>query len=98
MIDKILESNFALADFYSSYCAPCKALSPIIDDIAKNYKNIDVIKINIDKDTEIARKYGIMSVPTIVFFKKGEVLGKILNPDKKTILKKIESYSSHSLG
>ena len=97
-IDRILKSDFALADFYSNYCTPCKTLSPIIDDIAKNYMNIDVIKVNIDKDTEIARKYGIMSVPTVVFFKKGEVLEKVLNPDRKTLIKKIENYLSQSLG
>lgn len=79
------ESNFnkeimqadelVLVDFFATWCGPCKMLSPIISEIANEYSNIvKVCKVNIDENQDLVRKYNIMSVPTLIFFKKGEVV------------------------
>lgn len=62
-----------LVDFYADWCTPCKMMSPIIEEIAKDFKDkIMVLKINIDESPDIAQKYSVMSIPTIILFKDGE--------------------------
>ncbi len=61
-----------LIDFWAAWCGPCKMMSPVIDQIAEENDNIKVGKINIDEQQELAAKYGIMSIPTVVLFEKGE--------------------------
>lgn len=63
-----------LIDFYADWCGPCKMMSPIIDEIAEEMKEtVKVGKINVDENQDLAMKYGIMSIPTIVLLKNGEV-------------------------
>ena len=64
-----------LVDFYAEWCGPCKALSPVLEQIKDEYKDrADVIKIDIDENHELASKYNIRSVPTIMIFKNGNIL------------------------
>jgi len=64
-----------LADFYATWCGPCKALSPIIDDVAQEYSGkIKVVKVNTDESEELAQKFNITSVPTLIFFVNGNVV------------------------
>jgi thioredoxin 1 len=64
-----------LIDFYADWCGPCKTMSPVIQEVAKTVTGkARVVKINIDKNMDAARSYGIMSVPTFMVFKKGNVL------------------------
>jgi len=63
----------AIVDFYAEWCGPCKMMSPIIDEIATENPNIKVAKINVDENEELAAKYNIMSIPTIIIFKNGNV-------------------------
>lgn len=64
-----------LVDFYADWCGPCKMMSPIIDEISEELQGkIKVGKVNIDNNQEIAMKYGIMSIPTIMIFENGEAL------------------------
>lgn len=62
-----------LIDFWASWCGPCKMIAPIIDKVAEELEDVKVCKINVDEEPEIARKYGIMSIPTLVVIKSGEV-------------------------
>jgi len=62
-----------LIDFWASWCGPCKMMSPVIDQIAEEMESIKVGKINVDEQPELAQKYGVMSIPTIILFKNGEV-------------------------
>ena len=63
-----------LIDFYADWCGPCKMMSPIIDEIAEEMKEtIKVGKINVDENQDLAMEYGVMSIPTIVILKNGEV-------------------------
>ena len=60
-----------LIDFWASWCGPCQMQSPIIDEIDKEAEGITVAKVNVDEEPELASKYGIMSIPTILVFKDG---------------------------
>ena len=65
---KFLGSRPALIDFYASWCGPCKSLSPIIDDLAEEFDGkVDIYKVNVDDEQELARAYGIRSIPTLLF-------------------------------
>ena len=80
-------SKTVLVDFYADWCGPCKMLAPIIDQIASEGGNYDVYKLNVDEAPEIAAKYGVMSIPTLIVFKGGEVAGKTIGvQSKQTIL------------
>ena len=63
-----------LIDFYANWCGPCKMLSPIIDEIAEERNDIIVGKINVDSEPELAEKYGVFSIPTLVVLKGGNVV------------------------
>lgn len=72
---EVLESDKpVLIDFYADWCGPCKMMGPIIDEIAeKKGETIKVGKVNVDENQDLAMKYGVMSIPTIVIIKNGEV-------------------------
>lgn len=66
-----------LVDFYAEWCGPCKTMSPILSDVAKKLGNkARIIKVDVDKNPEAAGKFGIMSVPTLLLFRNGEVRWK----------------------
>lgn len=78
-----------LVDFGAEWCGPCRALAPIVEDLAKEYEGrLKVGTVDIDKAQGVARKFGIMSVPTIIFFKGGEAVDKITGLQPKANLKK----------
>ncbi|MEF9877991.1 MAG: thioredoxin [Clostridia bacterium] len=72
-----------LVDFYADWCGPCKMLSPIVDEIAQEQTGVKICKLNVDDAPEIAAKYGVMSIPTLIVFKKGEVASKTLGLQSK---------------
>jgi len=64
-----------LVDFYATWCGPCKALSPILEQLKEQYNNqIQILKIDVDENPELASKYDIRSIPTLMTFKNGEIL------------------------
>ena len=65
-----------LIDFYASWCGPCKMLSPIIDEIAEERNDIIVGKVNVDDEPELAEKFGVFSIPTLVVLKDGRVFNQ----------------------
>ncbi len=67
--------KLVLIDFFATWCGPCKMLSPIISEIANEYSNnIKVCKVNVDENQDLALKYNVMSIPTLIFFKNGEII------------------------
>ena len=65
-----------LLDFYADWCGPCRMVSPIVDEIAEERDDIVVGKINVDNEQELARDFGILSIPTLVVLKNGEIINK----------------------
>lgn len=71
---EVLQSDKpVLVDFYADWCGPCKMMSPVIEEISEEKTDAKVCKLNIDEEMEIAQKYGVMSIPTFMVFKDGEV-------------------------
>lgn len=63
--------DYVLVDFFATWCGPCKMLSPVMEEIASNRDSIKIVKVDIDEAMDVAREYGIMSVPTLILFKNG---------------------------
>lgn len=82
--------KLVLIDFFATWCGPCKMLSPIITEISKEYsESVKVCKVNIDENQDLALKYNIMSIPTLIFFKNGEVIKSKIGFCSKSELKNI---------
>ncbi|MBU1179751.1 thioredoxin [Patescibacteria group bacterium] len=81
-----------MVDFYAEWCGPCKAMAPVVDELEKELKNkIKIFKVNIEKEDALAGKYGIMSIPTFLIFKKGKIVEQLMGAmEKKKLLKIIE--------
>ncbi len=70
-----IKEDVVLVDFYADWCGPCKMLSPIIDEVAKE-TSAKIVKINVDKCPITAKEYGVMSIPTLIVFKDGKEINK----------------------
>lgn len=80
-----------LIDFWASWCGPCKMLSPVVDEISEETTDVKVGKVNVDEQPELARQFGVMSIPTLVLIKDGKVAEQSVGvKPKDTILKMIK--------
>ena len=82
-----------IVDFWAVWCGPCKMIAPHLDALATEYAGkVKVVKVDIDNEREVAERYDIMSIPTLVFFKDGKVVEKIVGAvPKTTIAAKLEA-------
>ena len=75
----ILADKLVLVDLYATWCAPCKALAPVLEELADKYADkIKVVKVNVDEEESIAAKFGIASIPTVIFFKNGQTAASLV--------------------
>ena len=81
-------SNLVMVDFWAVWCGPCQMVAPIVDELATEYDGkLKVLKLNTDENPDIAGKYGIMSIPTLLFFKNGQMVEKVVGAVPKRALK-----------
>lgn len=84
---EVVKSNVpVLVDFWASWCGPCRMLSPIVDEIAEERTDIKVAKVNVDEQEELAMRFGIMSIPTLIVFKNGEAVKRTMGVQPKAAI------------
>lgn len=88
--EKVIESDLpVLVDFFAEWCGPCRSLAPIVDELAKDYEGkVRFFQLDIDESRQTPTKYGIMAVPTLMLFHKGEVVDKITGFKPRQVLEK----------
>ncbi len=74
--NETINSEYALVDFFATWCGPCKMIGPVLESVSSNRDNIKIIKVDVDKFESLARTYGVMSIPTLILFKNGQVIDK----------------------
>ena len=96
---KITKDNFeaevlksaqpVLLDFWATWCVPCQMLSPVIEEIAAEQPSIKVGKVNVDEEPELAAKFGVMSIPTLVVMKGGQIAARTMGVQPKASVLKL---------
>ena len=86
--DEVLNSELpVLVDFYADWCGPCKMMSPVVDELSREYEGrLKVGKVNVDENTIVAQQYRVMSIPTILLIKNGQVVDQVVGAVPKAQL------------
>ena len=89
----LADEKLVIVDFWATWCGPCRMLSPLLDEVEEEMSDkITVVKVNVDDADEIAMRYRIMSIPTLLFFKNGQVVDKTVGAmPKSTLVEKINA-------
>lgn len=87
-ITEVTDTNFqaevvendapVLVDFWAPWCGPCRAVAPVLEELAGEREDLRIVKLNVDENTQTAATYGIMSIPTMLVFKNGEQVGQLV--------------------
>ena len=105
-IKHITKSNFeqevmksdklVVVDFWATWCGPCRAIGPVVDELAEQYSgNVVVGKVNVDEERELSSRYKVMSIPTIMLFKNGEIVDKVVGlHSKEDLTELIDKHNS----
>jgi thioredoxin 1 len=86
--------KLVLVDLWADWCGPCKMMEPVLEEIAEEYGDkIKIVKLNIDQNQETPLKFGVMNIPTLLIFKEGKEIDRVIGAfPKKQLLKKIEPH------
>ncbi len=85
--DSLLKDNQSVfVDFYADWCGPCKMVGPLVEELSNEMKDVKFVKVNVDNLPDVAQRYGIMSIPTLLAFKNGELVGNIVGFQPKEAL------------
>ena len=85
--DSTIAEGVSLVDFWAPWCGPCRMIAPVIDELAADFDGkAKICKVNTDEEQDVAIKYGIRSIPTILFFKNGELVDQMIGASSKQVL------------
>lgn len=93
--EKVMGSDkLAMIDFWAEWCGPCRAIGPVVEELAKEYEGrVNIGKVDVDKNPDLSAEYGITSIPAILFVKDGKVVDKLVGSQPKAnFVKKIEAH------
>ena len=92
-VEALQSDKPVMVDFWAEWCGPCRMVGPIVEEVAKEYSDKALVgKLNVDHNPGVAQKYGIRSIPTILFFKNGEVVDRQVGAvPKAALVKKLEA-------
>ncbi len=86
--EALSSDRIAVVDFWAEWCGPCKMVGPIIDELSSEYgENVKIGKLNVDHNPSVSMKFGVRSIPTILFIKNGQVVDKQVGAASKAVLK-----------
>lgn len=87
---EVLQSDKpVLVDFFATWCGPCKMLSPIVDELANEHEEIKVCKLDVDNSQDLAQQFQVMSIPTLILFKNGQAVSKVIGLQSKAALEQL---------
>lgn len=84
--NETVSSGIVVVDFWADWCGPCRMLGPVIEEIARENPDIKVCKLDVDAHPELAGKYGVMSIPNLLFFKDGELKDNSIGVVAKAVI------------
>ena len=84
--DVLKADGLVLVDFWAEWCGPCKMIAPVLDELSVEKENITIVKVNVDENPDIAKKYGVRGIPTLALFVNGEVEGTKVGAVTKSAL------------
>ena len=91
--DTLQNNNLVLVDFWAPWCGPCRAVAPVLEEIASENSNVVIAKMNTDENPNTASQHGIMSIPTMMIFKNGELVDRLVGAlPKPAIMEKLQPH------
>lgn len=94
--NEALNNKYVLVDFYADWCGPCKMVGPVLEELDAENDQLTVVKVNVDNELDLASKYGVQSIPNMIFFKEGKAVTQIIGfANKDAILDKINPFMDY---
>ena len=86
--NELYGKGLVLVDFFATWCGPCKMLTPVLEEVSEEMKDdVTIVKVDVDQESNLAGKFGVMSIPTLILFKDGEIINKTLGFQPKPAIK-----------
>ncbi len=88
--NEVMETEkVVVIDFWATWCGPCKMMAPVVEEVAKDYPDVKVCKVNVDEEPELSNAFKIVSIPTIIVIKNGEIIDSVVGYRPKEDIEKI---------